>query len=621
MSDEPDPQGDIAGSLIAALEGGGEYVDDGAFTLDAAKARAKLREHQLADPHAWVLLAISAGVLATAGLGPVHVRCGSAETEVSFGGVNLSPAQLEHCFAAVFGRQRGLEGRALREARVLHLLGLVANAALSFRKTQIIIESTQWSGERHRLSIDADGQSLDEQPAGPRQAQLRVIVRARGDRKSTRERELILDRCRHTSASIFLANVRVSEGPSAALVGTRLAEVRVGRESVGIAGFQPDGVESAQALIVNRGVLVETLTVGGCLPGFVAIVEVDLPMDLSQRQVVRNADWDALMTAIRSAHAQLPKPISQLRGLASESGSGVSRVARRVGPWLAGVTLLGFVVGLVLDARESDRVSQLEACEHGNPDACRQLLDASSDPIERRPWLEKACQAGDQDACLEHAEAVYFGTGRRAAPKTGLAMLLGLCERGDARACDRARALVDNPRARARLERASCRLRPNLPDCTSWIEHDRGFCKDVEGSRCADLREALTFTCKLGAHEDCIEAGWMLHLGYGGKRYPDIAKRLFEAGCEAGELQACEWTAEPPVSERRCRGSDPWSCFALGVEAYTRGDLANEDAAREWFTMACEAELDAGCEAAERLREGDDRGPALVLPMRVTRPE
>jgi hypothetical protein len=51
-------------------------IDEGAFTLDPAVALAKLRSHQLSDPHAYVLLLVEAAYLAAADPRATQVRIG-----------------------------------------------------------------------------------------------------------------------------------------------------------------------------------------------------------------------------------------------------------------------------------------------------------------------------------------------------------------------------------------------------------------------------------------------------------------------------------------------------------------------------------------------------------------
>ena len=52
-----------AAELIAGLQSDAEFDSDGGFSLDREKAREKMRQFQLADPHRYVLLLVEAAVL------------------------------------------------------------------------------------------------------------------------------------------------------------------------------------------------------------------------------------------------------------------------------------------------------------------------------------------------------------------------------------------------------------------------------------------------------------------------------------------------------------------------------------------------------------------------------
>jgi hypothetical protein len=294
---------DVAASLIAALAVEGTSVDEGSFTLDPTKAREKLRDYRLADAHEWILLAISAGHVATGGRGPVRVSWGSTAV-VWFPGVSLTAAQLEGCFAAAFVRMRGLEGEERTRAQVLRLLGIAGNAALSFESTELTIESVVAGGERHVLHVDSDGvQKLEHNHRGG-EAGIRVIVRGEGQRRANREYDLVFDRCCMSMMPVFMDNVRISHGPRAAFKQLlQCADIVVGDTVIGEAVFEYLSLEPAKALVINHGVLAETVTLADCKLGFVAVVYVALPMDLSQRHVLRGKTWDDVMAAIQRSHA------------------------------------------------------------------------------------------------------------------------------------------------------------------------------------------------------------------------------------------------------------------------------------------------------------------------------
>jgi hypothetical protein len=610
---------DVAASLIAALTDEGEAVDEGSFTLDPAKAREKLREYQLADAHEWILLAISAGHVATDGRGPVRVRSGS-EAEVWFPGVSLTAQQLENCFAAAFGRTRGLVGEALTRARVLRLLGIAGNAALSLGSTELEIESVAPGGERHVLHVSSDGvQKLEHERRDAAAPGIRMLVRGgRGQRRPRRERELVRERCRLALTEIFVGDDRINRGLNAAFDRpVQRVDVRVGETVVGKASFESRGTGPAKVLVVNRGVLVETVTLAECTSGFVAVVHVDLPMDLSQRQILREQAWDELMAAIRATHDSLPRPRLDVSGLDDATPR----------PWrnaalVAGISMaLG--VALVVTARwlgfgvQLSREQLAEACKTGDRDACLELIGHDAD---LETLLLQGCQVGDMTSCVRHAERVHAY-----APAKGLDLLINLCEEnGLIDACRRALPLAGEQGRSALNDHLLCiDLREGaVKQCRAWIARARRAAGRSGIS--ADLREALRAGCMAERGDACLEGGWMAHLGYGGPRSSETAEKLFRRGCTAGNEVACEWAERRPVSDQSCANRDAWACYSLGIEAFYARRTVLETTSVLRFEQACEFGLSEGCEAralVKQLRGQGDAvknlehvGPKMVLP-------
>jgi TPR repeat protein len=589
---------DVAASLVDSLASEGAHVDEGSFTLDPAKAREKLRAYQLADAHEWILLAISAGYVATGGRGPVHVYAG-ARASVQFSGVSFGAAQLEHCFAAVLGRQRGPADQVLR------LLGLAANAALSLG-AHVEIESTAPGGQRHTLRVSPEGAQVIEhdEDAGV-EGSIRIDVHGRGKRRAARERELVVERCLMTSTAIFLDDQQFSQGPTFTTPLQRV-DVTLGEAVIGKAAFERYRADAAKALIINRGVLVETVTLSDLIPGFVAIVDVDLPTDLSQRQILRDEAWERVLAAIRQAHDALPRPPRlDPGGLASE-GDGSSRSTATV----MVVALLGFalivtVVGRWIFRDERPQPENLwRACERGDRFACASAIEQTTDPDQLRVLWRQSCDAGETTHCLRYADAIQFSD-----PESSLAVLIDTCRVGSVEACKRALPRAPDPRTAAELEHAWCFHGREHSRCLNWIADAQATCAD--STKCVVLREILRGICMQGTTgEFCLEAGWMAHLGYGGPHRQDDARALFERGCKAQRRVACEWQRRPPVSEHTCAKDDAWACYSLGYEAYQmRRDV---DTSVAYFERACELGLALACDAPDLVRA--QTGPVMAFP-------
>lgn len=593
---------DVASSLIDSLASEATHVDEGSFTLDPAKAREKLRAYQLADAHEWILLAISAGYVATGGRGPVHVQSGR-RASVRFTGVRLSAAALEHCFAAVFGRERELEGDALIQARVLRLLGLAANAALSL-EARVEIESVDASGQRHALRVSPDGAQVLERVDNP-DAELgtRITVH-RGSRRTASERELVAERCLMTSAAILLDDEHISQGPTF-VMPIRRTDVTLDGAVIGKASFETDRTAPAKALIINRGVLAETVTLVDCSDGFVAIVDVDLPTDLSQRQILRDETWSRLLASIKATHDALPRPPRfNPGGLPSEGDhQAQSTTATIIVVALIGSAFFVFVLlkWILRDALPAEPDYLTRGCEQGDPLSCSEAIAKTNDPKQLRALWRRSCELGNNEHCLLHAEAD---------PEASFAVLFEACRAGLVQACSRALLEVQSPRTAAELEHAWCYHSREYDRCRSWVEDAKATCEDA--SQCVALRELLRGECMGDTAEFCLEAGWMTHLGYGGAPDSEAARVLFARACGVSTKNraACHWKRQPTVSEQACADRDAWACYSLGYSAYhSRRDV---EASVEYFERACELRLAAGCSAAELART--QQHPPIAFP-------
>jgi hypothetical protein len=305
-----EPQ-NVAGSLIDALAKQGEHVDEGGFTIDPATALRKLREHQLADPHDYVLLLVEAACIAGDSETGVHIQTG-AMTTVEFGGVTIEPESLRELFTAVLGGLRGLEGDALRHRRVLQLLGLAANNALALKPLVITIDARDASGKIWRLRMDASGEQILEPGLALEHSTVRFSLHGGGmleGWRATVEREHVFERCRLSSFPIHLGSDRVSQGPDSGMRRSRdlPIPVRLAGLPIGLAGHAKDLKTPASCWIVNRGVVMETVELAGPA-GIVSVVEVDLPTDLSRQQLLHGPEFDAVMDAIRDAVSHIDRP-------------------------------------------------------------------------------------------------------------------------------------------------------------------------------------------------------------------------------------------------------------------------------------------------------------------------
>ncbi|MCA9684664.1 MAG: hypothetical protein KC457_20935, partial [Myxococcales bacterium] len=307
--DPDDGDGDVARRLLDALGEEAEFVDEGSFTFDPVKALEKLRSYQLVDPHGYVLLLVEAAW--AAGARSVDISCGPT-TQAYFTGVPLERTQLEGVFTAVLadaGKLADAEGR--RVARVQQLLGIAANAALALEPQRVEIDSVDRSGKHHRLSVEAGGRfSCTEigEDATPGLIRFWLHGRRGGDREA-QEVDLLRERCCYASFPVNLYGQRVSAGLRQVMLGLRTDRILLDDDTpIGLASLDRRR-KKATLMLLTRGVLSETLELEDMDPRFIAIVDVDMRKDLSQRGILRGPIFDRVMAAVRRAHAGLVAPV------------------------------------------------------------------------------------------------------------------------------------------------------------------------------------------------------------------------------------------------------------------------------------------------------------------------
>lgn len=315
-SEESGASEDVASSLIEALAGGGEHVDDGVFTLDPAKARQKLREYQLAEPLAYVLLLVEAAHIADTRSTPSRPRIDfglGSTTRASFRGVVLSDEQLCNPFSAVFRGSNDLAGDELVRTRVLQLLGLAANAALAAGAERLEIQNTDAEKRSRCVTIDRNGETQLElrestDASVPGHTVFRFVGGGLQIGRAAKELALLQAHCELASIPITVDGERIDAGQKAAFAGFRRVQTTsIAIDDHGIVGTAARlGAEPAKALILTRSVLAETIELENCRPGFIAVVDVDLRKDLSQRRVLRDEQFEPVLGAILRAEERLP---------------------------------------------------------------------------------------------------------------------------------------------------------------------------------------------------------------------------------------------------------------------------------------------------------------------------
>lgn len=303
---EPDS---VAGRLAAELEGGGEFVDEGGFDIDANRALGKLAQFQLAEPRAYVLRWAEAGLIA----GATQLRFDvdgdvlAASFDREGDPIVIPGAALERLLAVLVSRGPPTQTQLPRELLAQLAVGVVA--ALGLSPTYLAIESVgRDRGGARMVFGDAGGvESLVDAEPGTRiylREDLSVgsqLVGATGQRP---EHLLLRDHCRYAATPIFLDGRRISQRPLLERPITSTPVVRDGLV-IGEAGLSPTADEPARAHLLSHGLLIETLVLHDCQPGFVAVIDVPLPRDLSRSTIARTAELDVAMVPVYDAHRRL----------------------------------------------------------------------------------------------------------------------------------------------------------------------------------------------------------------------------------------------------------------------------------------------------------------------------
>lgn len=319
---------DVASSLIAALADEAVHVDDGSFTLDPAAAFTKLRSHQLDDPHRYVLLLVEAAWLAAEDLDNAELRvelgAGSLAGSVSvfdIHGIPLQRGSLQHLFTAALGGTGKLRDDALRRARVLQLLGLAANNALALRPKRLILEASDAHGHRERLCIDPDGTLTVEpaKPSAPGWVRFMFCASVFANERPLIERALLDRLCRYTRLAIRVdhhlisqrTDVDVGRGIDAHTGKPIAAPIMLDGRAIGVIGPHRNPYASTSTWIVSRGVAFADPT--SATRGLQAVVELDLPLDLSRKQLLQGPELEAVRAAIHDARARVAEPVTPLQ--------------------------------------------------------------------------------------------------------------------------------------------------------------------------------------------------------------------------------------------------------------------------------------------------------------------
>lgn len=307
--------------LLTKLREAGKLEARGRFTLDSDKAREKLRQYQLADPHRYVLLLVEAMVLAGA-----H----KLEFEIDADDVRLrcicrpfSYEQLGDLYASIFVEiDAALDERTRAHLRGLQQLASALNSAMALNPRFIRVESVDAEGQGVALVLEPERPDQLERITGAEPG-TRIHVRDRfrpgllveffrsvGD--GVAEQKLLRKHCRWSPMTIQLDGAVIS-GPLEFDGQYWFAEPVVeGERTIGRAAIQlvpPPGTGQPGPAYVDllcQGVWIERVALEHMVAGFAAIIDDDrLRRDVSQTNVLRDAAFERVVALLLTSEAKL----------------------------------------------------------------------------------------------------------------------------------------------------------------------------------------------------------------------------------------------------------------------------------------------------------------------------
>lgn len=289
----------MADDLMARLRAGAEANGTGTFTLDPARARAKLREFQLADPFRYVLLLVQA--LARRGATRIDVDIDADDVRLSSDAQPFTTAELEDLYLLVFAEETPSAG--VRE------LALGLNAAMATDPQWVRVECGGEPGVLLEQRNDAPDRVAPLPDAAPG---VRVVVHQRfslglikrffvASRGKTREQALLREHCGWAGIPIRLGGELLPRPPADPAIESLHPVVLHGR-IIGELGLSPAGERGRLELVRHHVWLRSHVFDDRSLLGVRGVVDVsDLRTDASMTDVVRDADYDALLTAVHAA--------------------------------------------------------------------------------------------------------------------------------------------------------------------------------------------------------------------------------------------------------------------------------------------------------------------------------
>lgn len=282
--------------LISQLQQEGQLERRGNFELDGDKARQKMQQFQLIDPHHYVLEFVQ--VAHILGATKIDVYIDADEVELCFDGQPLALAQLQDIYSAAFRRRVTDADRAMRH------LAVGISAASAIRPARIVVEM----GE-HRLVCREDQEDVFEvreveegMPAC--RIYLKEQFRAahfseffRNIKGDLAEKHILRNYCLYSSVPIWMDGKHINHGMRLAPHIESVIPFRSAFD-YGLIGLDRHGNTSHVHMLQN-GVLIQTHNMPAKLFAIEAIVSSSrLTTNLSQSAFVQDEAWQDLYAVV-----------------------------------------------------------------------------------------------------------------------------------------------------------------------------------------------------------------------------------------------------------------------------------------------------------------------------------
>lgn len=281
-------------SIVARLEAQGTLVDEGRFSVDWARALELLGERATSEAGEWLPLILQVGGLL--GATRMDVSCGSDVVEVRWTGVVLSWDDLTGPWTS---------------HRTLYKLAVAQAMAVAQGTGAIEVTASGLLARYVDQKVEVEPARKESDPVhDATRIRLRRLVTDLGGVGTLRD--LVSTRCYFSNIPIYTDDESVSRGWAAAFDGRTVDVKADGVRVVGMAGYTLSPAPAVLEVLVG-GVHIEAIQLSEYGPGFVAVVDLDIELDLSQRKVVRGESFQRLLGWISEAAESAPRASEQDR--------------------------------------------------------------------------------------------------------------------------------------------------------------------------------------------------------------------------------------------------------------------------------------------------------------------